>query len=98
MIANTQITIIICGEKKDSEGKIIPSPGVIEEAELSRKQGNLIIPIAVTGGAAYIIWKDMTKIKNKGYKLQEFNALNQTWKKYEEILYTVENILSHYIS
>lgn len=46
-------------EKKDDKGNLIPSPGVIEEVKISQNQGNLIIPIGVSGGAAKIVWEEM---------------------------------------
>lgn len=60
MIAKTQISIFICGEKFNGSS-LINSPGTMEEYQLSIQQGNLIIPIASTGGAAMAIWDDLNK-------------------------------------
>ena len=97
MLANTHITIVLSGEKKDADGKLIPSPGVMEEVSISRKQGNLIIPVGISGGAAAVIWAEMQGNTNKGYKTFDFNALNQTWKNYDKIFSTLQNIISHYV-
>ena len=58
MVSKAQISIFISGEKLDN-GVLINSPGVMEEYELSKQQGNLIIPVASTGGAALAIWNKM---------------------------------------
>lgn len=96
MIANTQITILICGEKKNKNNNTIQSPGVIEEFNISRKQGNLIIPIAISGGAAKFIW---TELKSSGYDFipaSDFDMLNQSWDNYDKIFATVQKIINTY--
>lgn len=70
MIAKTQISIFICGEKANGKSLII-SPGTMEEYELSKQQGNLIIPIATTGGAARAIWDDLNS-NDTNYSQNEF--------------------------
>lgn len=98
MIINTKITIIICGEKIDDNGKLIASPGVLEEVEISKEQGNLIIPIAVSGGAAKVVWENMKSENTNEYTQVEFNNLNATWDNYDKILSSVQNIISKYIA
>lgn len=98
MIAPTQITIVICGEKKDDKGNLIPSPGVIEEVKISQNQGNLIIPIGVSGGAAKIVWEEMKNCPDKGYKEADFNLLNQEWTSYNKIYESIQRIISNYCS
>lgn len=98
MLSNTHITIVICGEKKDENGNLIPSPGVIEEVKLSQDQGNLIIPVAVSGGSAKIIWDQMKSISYKGYNQSDFNKLNLSWKEYDKIFLALQNIISSYCS
>lgn len=57
MVSKTRISIFICGEKYAKGSKSpIHSPGVLEEYRISKEQGNLIIPLATTGGAARTIW------------------------------------------
>ena len=76
MIAKTQISIFICGEKDDG-GVLVNSPGTMEEYELSQAQGNLIIPIATTGGAARAIWDDLNKKDLKYSQNEFFQKLNK---------------------
>ncbi|MCL2798310.1 MAG: SIR2 family protein, partial [Firmicutes bacterium] len=55
IIEKSQVTIVISG-KKVVNGEVVVADGVLEEVSISRKQGNLIIPLAFTGGAAEQIW------------------------------------------
>ncbi len=64
LISNASISIFICGEKKQNE-KLINSPGCIEEYQISKAQGNLIIPLSTTGGASLAIWDEENK---EGFK------------------------------
>lgn len=98
MIAPTQITIVICGEKKDDKGNLIPSPGVIEEVKISQNQGNLIIPIGVSGGVAKIVWEEMKNCPDKGYKETDFDLLNQEWTSYNKIYESIQRIILNYCS
>lgn len=97
MIINTKITLIICGEKIDDKGELIPSPGVLEEFKISKEQGNLIIPISVSGGAAKLIWENMKSENTIEYTQVEFNNLNAVWDNYDTILNTVQDIICDYI-
>lgn len=98
MIANTQITILICGEKKDVNDNLIQSLGVVEEFNISRKQGNLIIPIAVSGGAAKLIWTELKSSCYDAISAEDFDMLNQGWDKFEKIYKTVQKIINAYIA
>ena len=55
MIAPTCKMIILCGQKYDKDNNLIDSPGVIEEYEISKNQGNKLLPILASGGAAKTI-------------------------------------------
>lgn len=96
MLANTHVTIVICGEKKDAAGNLVPSPGVIEEVNISRKQGNLIIPVGVSGGAANVIWEEMKNYSDIGYKKADFNKLNEPCINYSKVFRTLQNIIINY--
>jgi len=86
MIANTHITIIIGG-----------TDGVKEEAKISEERGNLIIPIASTGGAAKGIWDVMFKDKAHNFSSDEFKLLNQNINQ-TEMLENVKNVIVNYVS
>lgn len=55
MIAPTCKMIVLCGQKYDISNNLIDSPGVLEEYELSKNQGNQLVPILASGGAASTI-------------------------------------------
>lgn len=57
MISKTRIMLIISGEKCGRNSK-----GTEEEYKIAREQGNLIIPIATTGGFARKAWDDLNLI------------------------------------
>ena len=55
MIAPTCKMIVLCGQKYDKKNNLIDSPGVFEEYEISKNQGNQLVPILASGGAAKTI-------------------------------------------
>ncbi|MFA6617125.1 MAG: hypothetical protein WCS68_02015, partial [Bacilli bacterium] len=55
MIAPTCKMIVLCGQEYDKNNNLIDSPGVFEEYELSKNQGNQLVPIYASGGAAKTI-------------------------------------------
>lgn len=95
MIASTQITIIIGGEKykngKDISDGLINSQGVIEEFEISNEQGNYILPVSITGGAAKKIM-DNLELQNDFYDSKAFNTLKYV-KNFDEALKAVQELL-----
>ena len=94
-IASTHIAIIICGEKykngKDISDGLINSQGVVEEFEISEKQGNYILPVSITGGAAKEIM-DNLNLENKFYNSKVFNSLKYA-KDFNEALKAVQELL-----
>lgn len=98
MVSSTQITIIICGEKykngKDITDGLINSDGVIEEFNISKEHGNIIIPIAFFNGAAAEIWAKLEIEGDKISKLKEFYALKNS-NSYSEVFNAVQSILDH---
>lgn len=94
MIAKTHISIFICGEKANGSS-LINSPGTMEEYELSKLQGNLIIPIATTGGAARAIWDDLNKNDIKYSQNELFQKLDKEINP-ENIVNTVFEIIEEY--
>lgn len=52
LIADTKFTIVLYGQAINKSGKMVTSRGVLEEIQISKTQGNYIIPIASTGFAA----------------------------------------------
>lgn len=97
MIINTHITLVIAGEKKNDQGELIPSSGVVEEVKISKDQGNLIIPIASSGGVAKIIWEQLKSEEYDKYSAEDFNSLNQPLDGGAEILKVVQKIITSYV-
>lgn len=52
LISDTKFTIIMYGQAINNYGEMVNSHGVWEEIQISKKQGNYVIPIASTGFAA----------------------------------------------
>jgi hypothetical protein len=80
IIEHTQITIVISGIKKSDDGKFDVADGVLKEVEISKKQGNLIIPIPFTGGAAKYIHDEMRQNGDEYANSDLFKALNDADK------------------
>jgi len=56
MIAQCGVSIIVFGNKM-KDGKIVEAKGVIREFEISAKQGNICIPVGLTGFASKTIYE-----------------------------------------
>lgn len=67
MIAHCGVTFIVFGNKL-KDGKIIEANGVIREFEISAKQGNICIPIGITGYAAKTIYETIKLSPEKFYE------------------------------
>lgn len=62
MISYAGISIFLFGNKS-KDGKIVPSDGMLEEFNLSKRNKNILIPVASTGHMAQKIWKNNMKEK-----------------------------------
>ena len=62
MISQCGISIFVFGNKKGTETDIIEANGVIREFEISRENGNICIPIGITGYATNTIYKMLSLI------------------------------------
>lgn len=62
MLAETGVSIFMFGNKKDAEtGSIIEANGCMQEFEIAKSKGNIIIPIGSTGYAAKTILETVKK-------------------------------------
>ena len=96
MISKTKISIFICGEKYAKSSKsTINSPGVLEEYRISKEQGNLIIPLATTGGAAMEIWDIEQKESSPSSLLEGFQKLGSEVNP-EELVNIVMSLIQEY--
>ena len=59
IISECGISIFIFGNKKLETGDIVVADGVLEEYELSKKNGLIIIPVGTTGYASKRIYDDL---------------------------------------
>ena len=65
------ISIFVFGNKKGTETDIIEANGVIREFEISRENGNICIPIGITGYATNTIYKMIASEPEKYYEQPE---------------------------
>lgn len=92
-ILKTHITIIINGTKKQTkDSSITISSGVLEEGHISIEQGNIVIPIAVTEGAARVLWTELNNIKNDYSQTDDFQALS-SGTTFNTVFSAVKNII-----
>ncbi len=96
MVSKTKISIFICGQKVGSGNETVNSSGVIEEYKISKANGNLIIPISSTGGAASSIWDMENNDKSFSSQFEEFQSL-KTEINPDKIVDLVMGIISKYI-
>ena len=71
MISHCGISIFIFGNKKDNNNEIIEANGVIREFEISKENGNICIPIGITGYATSSIYKMIALEPEKYYNDKE---------------------------
>lgn len=94
-ILNTHSTIVINGTKSQAQTKSLQnSPGVLEEAEISIGQGNTVIPIAVTKGAAKQLWEEMSKEETEYTKSSNFQTLSKGTT-FESVFNAVKDIMKN---
>ena len=68
MISQCGITIFVFGNKKDDKSEIIEADGLFREFEISRDNGNICIPIGMTGYATNTIYKMIASEPEKYYE------------------------------
>lgn len=90
-INKTKIVIIINGTKKFQRKNVI-ADGIMEEFNVAKEMNCLIIPIAVTGGAAAEIWEIMKKSDSAYANSKEFNILKYG-KNFDEVYNAVLAII-----
>jgi hypothetical protein len=71
MISQCGISLFVFGNKKGAESDIIEANGVIREFEISRENGNICIPIGMTGYATNSIYQIIASEPEKYYEHPE---------------------------
>lgn len=92
-ILKTHITIIINGTKKNTKHSTMTiSDGVVEEGHLSIDQGNVVIPISVTGGAANQLWTEIMSTKSDYAQTADFQTLS-TGTTFESVFEAIKRLV-----
>lgn len=60
MISYAGISIFLFGNKIDSEGKVIDSNGMQEEFDISKANGNTLLPVGGTGFMSRNLWENVS--------------------------------------
>lgn len=72
IIKDCGVAIFIFGNKADKDGTKIIANGMIDEFEVAKAQGTILIPIASTGDAAWQIYEKMYEVKEEYDYLADF--------------------------
>ena len=94
LLSKAGICLIINGTKKFNKKEMV-SEGVVEEALIAKRNGLLIIPIAVTGGAALTVWEKISKDDTEYTRSNEFKLLKEG-NDFDTIYSAVRKIITNY--
>ncbi len=94
MISNCGIAIFAFGNKRNAKGEKIIANGMMDEYEIAKKKGAILLPLASTGEAAEQIYNDMYSSK------ELYPYLDNYWNSLEteKIPNNIANIISDIIS
>ncbi len=96
MISYSGISIFLLGNKKEN-GTIVPSNGMCSEYEISKKQGNFLIPIGRTGYITKKLWEELMEEKRGDHTFDPYRSdvesLGDTKKTLEEIVEIVIGLI-----
>lgn len=98
MISQCGISLFVFGNKKGTETNIIEANGVIREFEISRENGNVCIPIGMTGYATNTIYKLIVSEPEKYYEQPELfipiiNELADSNTTFEQAIKIIDKLL-----
>lgn len=89
MISYSGISIFLLGNKNE-KGSIVLSDGMRSEYEISKKQGNFLIPIGRTGYITKELWEELMEEKKDDHTFDSYRSdlesLGDTKKTLEEIV------------
>lgn len=89
MISYSGISIFLLGNKNE-KGSIVLSDGMRSEYEISKKQGNFLIPIGRTGYITKELWEELMEEKKDDHMFDSYRSdiesLGDTKKTLEEIV------------
>lgn len=96
MIQGTGISIFLMGNKKDkASGNIVHSNGMQEEYDISKGNGNFLIPVGATGYKTEELWGQQMSNRADSFSptVDEMNSLGDSAKPLDEHLTTIMSIL-----
>jgi hypothetical protein len=78
MILQAGICVVVAGTKIDGKGALKIADGVLEEYEVAKAAGRVVVPVGCTGGAAKAVWEKMKNagVRPLGLTKAEFDLLN----------------------
>jgi hypothetical protein len=81
MISSTGITLFFLGNKKDkATGNTILSNGMREEFEISKAQGNFLIPVGATGFMSKELWNEVNSEIKVGGSFEAYLPFRDAFK------------------
>ena len=97
MISYSGISIFLLGNKKES-GTIVPSNGMRSEYEISKEQGNFLIPIGRTGYISKELWNELLEERQDDHTFDiyrhDIESLGDDTKTLDEVIEIVIELIS----
>lgn len=92
MISYAGISIFLFGNKSE-DGNIVLSNGMQEEFDLSKRNGNILIPVASTGYMAKQLWEENSNQEHNEKFKEEMEILSQENVELDELKSNILSIL-----
>ena len=96
MISYSGISIFLLGNKKEGETTVL-SNGMRSEYEISKKQGNFLIPIGRTGYISEVLWNELLKEKQDDHTFDIYRhdivSLGDNTKALDEVIEIVIELI-----
>lgn len=92
MISYAGISIFLFGNKIDSEGKLIDSNGMQEEFDISKTNGNTLLPVGGTGFMSRNLWENVSDNEDN-HQTIDINSLAPSITELETIKKNILTIL-----
>ena len=96
MVSQAGVCVVVGGLIRTGQGKYEVAPGVLEEVRIAQELRRPILPLAVTGGAAWQIWSEMLALGPRyrdGVSNADFRALGDLSSGVKAYLQLVDKVL-----
>ncbi|MFA9422793.1 MAG: SIR2 family protein [Sedimentibacter sp.] len=93
MISNCGIIVFAFGNKRNKSGECVVADGMIDEYEVAKEKGAILIPIASTGDASEQIYNEMYSSKEKYPYLESYWDLLKSEKSPEILANAIIDII-----